>query len=148
MATNTLPARTEAGLVPAIINGVAGGIVGGIVFGMMMQMMGAIPMIAMLVGSESVVVGWVVHLLISAFIGAVYGVVAARLPSSWGITIAAGVVNGIVWWVLGALILMPLMLGMGEMVLRIEQMQINSLIGHVIFGVIAAAVFRTLYNRA
>ena len=148
MATNTLPARAQSGLVPAITYGVAGGLVGGIVFGIMMQMMGAIPMIAMLVGSESVVVGWVVHLLISAVIGAVYGVVAARLPSSWGITLAAGVVNGIVWWVLGALILMPLMLGMGEMVLRIEQMQINSLIGHVIFGVIAAAVFRTLYNRA
>ncbi|MCA9905941.1 MAG: hypothetical protein KC547_18925 [Anaerolineae bacterium] len=148
MATNTLPARAQSGLVPAITYGVAGGLVGGIVFGIMMQMMGAIPMVAMLVGSESVVVGWVVHLLISAVIGAVYGVVAARLPSSWGITLAAGVVNGIVWWVLGALILMPLMLGMGEMVLRIEQMQINSLIGHVIFGVIAAAVFRTLYNRA
>jgi len=148
MTANTLSSRTEAGLLPAITHGVAGGIVGGIIFGIMMQTMGMMPMVALLAGSDSVVVGWVVHLLISAFIGAVYGVVAARLSPSWGVTVAAGVVNGVVWWVLGALILMPLLLGMGEMVLRVEQMQINSLIGHVIFGVVAAAVFRMLYHRA
>lgn len=53
----------------AVPAGIVGGLAGGVVSGMMMQMMGMIPMVAMLVGSESVVVGWIVHLIIAAFIG-------------------------------------------------------------------------------
>jgi hypothetical protein len=49
-----------------------------------------------------------------AFIGAVYGVVAARLPAGWVTAIVAGMVNGVIWWVLGALVLMPLGLGMAQ----------------------------------
>jgi uncharacterized membrane protein YagU involved in acid resistance len=127
--------------------GVVGGLVGGVIFGIMMQVQGMIPMVAMLARSESVIVGWLVHLLISAFIGAVYGVIASRLPANWMTSIVGGVANGIVWWILGALILMPLMLGMGEMVLQIGDMQISSLVGHLIFGVIAAAVYQLMRTR-
>ena len=54
------------GLVPGIV----GGLVGGMAFGMMMQMMDMMPTIAMLVGSESIAVGWMVHLAVSAALGA------------------------------------------------------------------------------
>ncbi len=54
--------------------GVAGGLVGGVVFGLMMQAWGMIPMVAALIGSSSPAVGWIVHLLISAFFGAAFGV--------------------------------------------------------------------------
>jgi hypothetical protein len=87
---------------------------------MMMAMMGMLPMVAMLMKSQSPVVGFMVHLVISAGIGAVYGLVASRLPKRVGTGIVAGAVNGVIWWVLGALILMPLMLGMGDMVLTID----------------------------
>jgi len=96
----------------AVIAGAASGLVGGAVFGMMMGMMGMLPMVGMLVGQENAVVGLIVHMLISAFIGAVYGLVATRLPTGWLTAGVAGAVNGVVWWVLGALILMPLGLGM------------------------------------
>lgn len=56
-------------------------------------------------------------------------------------------VYGIIWWVLGALILMPIMLGMGQMVFVIEGMQIESLIGHIIFGVILTAVYKVQADR-
>lgn len=114
-------------LVSSIVNGAIAGLVGGAVFGMMMALMGMLPMVAMLVGSESAVVGFIVHMAISAFIGAVYGVVASRLPQSTGVAIGAGAVNGVIWWVLGALILMPLMLGMSAMVLQIGSAQWMSL---------------------
>jgi uncharacterized membrane protein YagU involved in acid resistance len=104
-------------------------------------------MVAMLVGSESAAVGFIVHMAISAFIGAVYGVVASRLPKTTGVAIGAGAVNGIVWWVLGALIVMPLMLGMSAMVLQIGGDQWMSLIGHLIFGVITGLVFLALSKR-
>ena len=147
MSASTLSQQSENTLARSAINGINGGIVGGIVFGIMMQLQGMIPMVASLVGSQEVVIGWVVHLLISTFIGAVFGVIASRLASGWGLTLGAGIINGVVWWVLGALVLMPLMLGMNEMILQVGEMQVNSLIGHVIFGLIAAVVYRLLAQR-
>jgi uncharacterized membrane protein YagU involved in acid resistance len=110
-------------------------------------MMGMLPMVGMLVGQDNAVVGLVVHLLISAFIGAVYGIVAARLPGSWTVATLAGAVNGVIWWVLGALILMPLGLGMTQMVFVVGEMQWMSLLGHLIFGVVTALAFAPIGRR-
>jgi len=49
---------------------ITGGLAGGVVFGLMMQSMDMLGMVAMLVSSESVAVGWGVHLAISAVVGA------------------------------------------------------------------------------
>jgi uncharacterized membrane protein YagU involved in acid resistance len=124
------------------MNGILGGIAGGVVFGIMMGLMDMLPMVGMLIGQENAVVGFIVHIIISIIFGAVYGLVGSRLPEGWGINIGAGVVYGVILWVVGALVLMPLMLGMNEMVFAIGQPQIMSLIGHVIFGVILAAVYK------
>jgi len=130
-----------------ILSGVIAGLGGGLVFGMMMAMMSMLPMVAGLIGSDNVVVGFMVHMVISAVIGASYGFIAPRLPSSWMMTIGAGMVYGVIWWVLGALVIMPLALGMGQMVLQIGDMQWLSLMGHIIFGVIMAAVYKWQVNR-
>jgi uncharacterized membrane protein YagU involved in acid resistance len=127
--------------------GIVAGLGGGLVFGMMMALLGMLPMVAMLVKSDSPIVGFLVHMSISAFIGAVYGLFANRLPAGWIAAAVAGAVYGIIWWVLGALILMPLMLGMPQMVFVIEQPQIMSLLGHVIYGVITALLFVPLSKR-
>ena len=127
--------------------GIVAGLIGGLVFGIMMAMMGMLPMVGMLVGVESALVGFIVHMGISATIGAVYGLVATRLPQNTTITAVAGILNGIVWWVLGALILMPLMLGMTEMIFAIGQAQWLSLIGHIIFGLVTAFAFTPLSQR-
>ncbi|MGC8781445.1 MAG: hypothetical protein ACP5UQ_11320 [Anaerolineae bacterium] len=134
-------------LASAIIAGAIAGLGGGIVFGMLMAMMGMLPMVAMLVGSQSAIIGFLVHMVISAGIGGFYGLVVSRLPKTVGVGIVAGAVNGMVWWVLGALILMPLLLGMGEMVLKIGQPQWLSLMGHVIYGVVAGLLFIPLSKR-
>lgn len=127
--------------------GIAAGLIGGLVFGMMMAMMGMLPMVAMLVGSTSAFVGFIVHMGISATIGGIYGLVAARLPQNTVVTAVAGIVNGIVWWVLGALILMPLLLGMTSMIFVIGQDQWFSLMGHIIFGLVTAFAFVPLSKR-
>lgn len=132
----------------SILAGAIAGIGGGIVFGIMMGMMNMLPMVGMLVGQESAAVGFVVHLLISAFIGATFGLIVTRLPSASLATAAiAGAIYGIAWWVLGALILMPLMLGMNEMVLQIGSAQWMSLIGHVIYGVVTGLLLVPLSRR-
>ena len=134
-------------LVSSIVAGGIAGLGGGVVFGMMMAMMGMLPMVAMLVGSQSAFVGFLVHMVISAGIGGFYGLVASRLPETTRTAIVGGAANGMVWWVLGALILMPLMLGMGQMVLKIGQTQWLSLMGHVIYGIVTGLLFIPLSKR-
>lgn len=128
--------------------GALAGLLGGIPFGILMGMMGMMPMIGMLVGVEDAFVGVLVHGAISAITGAIYGFFAARLPQTWGTAALAGLAYGVIWWVLGALILMPAMLGMFENIFVIGQMQWMSLMGHIIFGEVLALSFLWLYRRA
>lgn len=134
-------------LLRPITIGVIGGLVGGVVFGVMMASMDMLPMVGMLIGQQNALVGFVVHMVISAFIGATFGVITTRLSRTLSSLAIAGGVYGIVWWVLGALILMPLMLGMNQMVLQIGQPQIMSLIGHVLFGVVMGVIFKLAGER-
>ena len=128
-------------------SGAIAGLAGGVVFGLMMGMMGMLPMVGMLVHQQSAVVGFILHLVISAFIGAVYGLVAGRWATTRVNAVVGGIVNGVVWWVLGALILMPLLLGMTQMVLRIGADQWLSLMGHMIYGLVTAFAFIPLARR-
>ncbi|MEW5830252.1 MAG: hypothetical protein AB1846_15275 [Chloroflexota bacterium] len=127
--------------------GAIGGLVGGVPFGIMMAMMGMMPMIGMLIRVENATVGWVVHLVISAVVGALYGHFAPALSKTWGSATIAGVVYGVIWWVLGALILMPAILGMFQMIFVIGQAQWLSLMGHIIYTTITAWVFKALIDR-
>jgi uncharacterized membrane protein YagU involved in acid resistance len=147
MATAVSTRSQNPSLVKSAIAGAIAGLGGGAVFGMMMAMMGMLPMVAMLAGSQDPLVGFGVHMAISAVIGGIYGLVAGRLPQSAGTGVLAGAVNGLVWWVLGALVMMPLMLGMGNMVLQIGEAQWMSLVGHLIFGVVTGLLFIPLSKR-
>lgn len=135
--------------------GAGAGLLGGLVFGMMMQMMSAptpdggqmpmMAMVAMVVKSESIAVGWLYHLFNSAVIGAMFGVVLGERIRSTGSGLAYGAAWGFVWWVLGALILMPLALGMAPFsALRMPPMRpvaVGSLVGHIVFGLIAGVAY-------
>ena len=101
--------------------GIIAGLVAGVVFGMMMQMMNAptpdskqipmIQMVAMVVGSNSIVVGWLYHLFNSAVIGATFGWVLGGRAETYGAGLGWGALYGIFWWILGAQILMPVLAG-------------------------------------
>ncbi|MCF6137430.1 hypothetical protein [Pseudalkalibacillus berkeleyi] len=115
-----------------------GGVVAGIVFGIFMQMMGKLPMVAMLVGSESVAVGWFVHLMISVIFGLGFGVIASGRKNLYGLAL----IYGIVLWVVGPLLLMPTMLGMGVMIGQaFTGAQLMNLMTHVGFALILAFVY-------
>jgi uncharacterized membrane protein YagU involved in acid resistance len=147
MSTTTIDQKVNTSATMLATSGAIAGLAGGAIFGVMMGMMGMLPMVGMLVRQENAVVGFIVHLLISAFIGAVYGLVAGRFPNNATTAIIGGIANGVVWWVLGALILMPLMLGMTQMVFVIGQAQWLSLMGHIIYGLVTAFVFIPLAKR-
>jgi hypothetical protein len=138
-----------------LVAGAIAGVAAGIVFGVMMQMMmaptpegGSMPMmamVAMVVGSQSIVVGWLYHLFNSAVIGALFGAILGARVGGYGSGATWGALWGVVWWVLGGLILMPMFLDMPAFApLRMPTMRPvawGSLGGHLIYGVILGAVF-------
>lgn len=135
----------------SVLYGVLAGIVGGVVFGVMMMVMmpAALPMIGRIIGMENVAGGWLYHLFNSAVIGALFGLVVgvARSALTYATGALWGAVYGAIWWVLGPLVLMPLMLGMTQMVFAINNDTLMSLMGHVIFGVVTGLSFVFLKDR-
>lgn len=148
MSAAIIDQKVSASSTRLTTSGAIAGLAGGAVFGMMMGMMGMLPMVGMLVRQENAITGFIVHMLISAFIGAVYGILAGRFAVNAKTALIGGIINGVVWWVLGALILMPLMLGMAQMVLVIGQAQWMSLIGHIMYGLVTSFVFIPLVKRS
>jgi uncharacterized membrane protein YagU involved in acid resistance len=129
-----------------LVAGVAGGLVGGLIFGVMMQAMGMLGMVAGLVGQDSVAVGWVVHLGISVMFGLGYVFTFGALSTSWGRAVGFGAVYGVIWWVLGALLIMPLWMGMPPF--QIGAMQLQSLVGHLVYGGALGVVFQALVQTS
>jgi hypothetical protein len=131
-------------------SGVIAGVIAGLAFGTMMQVMKAptpegtempmMVMVAMVVGSKSIAVGWIYHLFNSAVIGAIFGWLLGNRAMSVGGGSVWGALYGIAWWVLGAQVLMPLALGMPPfasiMMPAMRMVAVGSLVGHLIYGLI------------
>ena len=147
MTTTTIQATRTVSPARAATSGAIAGLGGGLVFGMMMAMMGMLPMVGMLVRQENAVIGFIVHMFISAVIGSIYGIVASRLPHTYLVGVVAGTANGVIWWILGALTMMPILLGMNQMVFVIGEPQWISLMGHIVFGVVTGFIFVPLSRR-
>jgi uncharacterized membrane protein YagU involved in acid resistance len=123
---------------------IVGGIIGGIIFGMLMQMMGMIQMISMMVGSESLVVGWILHMIISLIFGVGFVVLAKIIKNLILLTI----VYGVLIWIVGPLLIMPMMLGMGPMIANaFAPDQLMSLMTHIFFSVILAIVYKVMNGK-
>lgn len=129
-----------------IAAGVLGGLAGGVVFGVLMAVMGMLPMIAALIGSDSAAVGLGLHLGTSVVIGLGLTVILGGMLTGYGRGAVLGLLYGAFWWVLGALLIMPLMLGMP--LFAISTMALMSLMGHLVYGLILGVVaVRVLKGR-
>lgn len=121
-------------------SGILASLAGGVVFGIMMQMMGSMKMIAGMVHSESAAVGWLMHLMISAIFGITWLLFAGPKGG-----FVRGMIYGVVVWVFGPLVVMPMMTGMP--LFTVNQMTLMSLMGHVIYGVVTGLVFTALVKQ-
>lgn len=122
--------------------GLLGGVAGGLLFGAMMGMMGMLPMIASMVGSSLHLVGFAIHMMMSVGIGLGFVLLVGRRLGSFGQTLGLGVGYGAVWWVLGPLLMMPLI--MGGQFFDLGPNNLLSLMGHIIYGVVLAFVARAV----
>jgi hypothetical protein len=158
--------------------GVVAGLCAGLVYGIVMQMVtvpmaggggmpmpggsempmdagGRMPMMAMVaqvVRSDSLAVGWVFLLITGAAMGVIFGWVLGDRATRIGGGLAWGALYGVLWWVLGTLILMPILLGMSAFApLTMAPMRPGamwSLAAYLVSGPILGAVFAGLYRGA
>ncbi len=146
--TRAAEVRQGGTLVRRIVGGVVGGIAGGLVFGAMMGAMGMLPMVANVVGSQSAVVGFLYHMFNSVIIGAGFGLIFGALSNTYGRGAAWGLLYGAIWWVLGPMILMPLLLGMGlQFGMALTPPMLMSLVGHLAYGLITGLVYAAYARR-
>ncbi len=125
--------------------GVYGGLAGGVVFGAIMGLMGMLPMLGNMSGVPTAWAGFLMHMMISAVIGATFAGLVQW--TGWPAGIGTGLGYGALWWVLGPLTLMPLFMGMGvgaswNVAALVQAMP--SLMGHLIFGGILGCTYAWL----
>lgn len=145
---------------PKLAASIIAGLAGGFVFGLMMHTMmaptpdgGQMPMMAMIgqiIGSPSVTVGWIYHLFNSAVIGTLFGWLFGSFVRGFQSALALGAAYGFGWWILGGLILMPLLLGMPAFapvsMPAMRGIAMGSLIGHVMYGLTLGGVFVAMHR--
>ena len=127
--------------------GALAGLVGGIAFGAAMIELGLLPTIASLVRAESDIVGFVLHMVVAAAVGAGFGAFVHAQRPAVDETLYWGLVYGAVWWFLGAATLLPLLSG-ESLPWDVESARdlFPALLGHLIYGVVTASAF-VLLNR-
>ncbi len=138
---------SSSSLVQRIVGGIIGGVAGGLVFGAMMGLMDMLPTVAGVVGSNSPIVGFVYHMFNSVIIGAVFGLVFGARSHTYSQGAVLGLLYGAIWWVLGPMILMPLMMGMGTVGISsqvgaaLSAPMLMSLAGHLVYGLLTGLVY-------
>ena len=130
--------------------GAYGGLAGGLIFGVMMGIMGMLPMIGSMVGQPTAAAGFAVHMANSVIIGVGFAIVLGRFVSGTPSGVGIGLVYGGVWWILGPLTLMPLLMGMGFGVnwnVAAAVAMVPSLVGHLMYGGVLGLVYTWLRHR-
>lgn len=125
--------------------GALAGLAGGLVSSPFMFAAHVLSSVAGVSTQLSTLSGLLVHLLVSTFIGMSYGVLFRDEASNLAMAGAWGWVFGLIWWYVGPLTLLPLLLT-GEIDWRISAASalLPSLLGHLIYGACTASLFYVL----
>src|SRR6516165_1782002 len=124
------------------------GLVGGLVSIPVMAATGILPKIAGLDTSFGGIRGPVIHLLVSVGIGMTYGLLFRNEAPSIGLGVPWGFLFGVIWWYVGPLTLLPLILtGVYDWRASAAAALLPSLIGHLIYGGATAFTFLLLERR-
>ncbi len=128
--------------------GAFAGFTGGIVSSPIMLKTGVLTKVAGVDISFSNWHGLLIHLLVSSLIGMTFGLLFRHESSDLGRGVAWGWVFGLIWWYLGPMTLLPLMLtGVCDWSTDAASALLPSLMGHLIYGAVTAFVFLLLERR-
>jgi uncharacterized membrane protein YagU involved in acid resistance len=124
------------------------GLIGGLVSMPVMNATGILPKVAGLDTSLGGIRGSAIHLLVSAGIGMTYGLLFRDEAPSLGLGVPWGFLFGLIWWYVGPLTLLPLILtGVYDWRASAAAALFPSLIGHLIYGGTTALTFLLLERR-
>jgi uncharacterized membrane protein YagU involved in acid resistance len=124
-------------LVQSLIIGGFSGVVGSWVFAWGVDRNAFYPIVAQLVGAESMMVGRLLHYGIGLVIGVSFGLLFQRDADRPGVGLLWGINYGLLWWIIGPLTLMPWLLGNwqpADWSLATAQRFVPSLIAHLLYG--------------
>jgi uncharacterized membrane protein YagU involved in acid resistance len=132
----------------AVIRGAVAGIVGGLLFTTVMVQVGALGRVSRLVGAESPVVGFFVHMVVAVLVGVTYALLFRRHSFDVRSGLGWGVAYGLLWWFLGALTLLPVLLGgRPQWDAGAAARAFPSLVGHLVYGMGLGVAFYLLEDR-
>ena len=148
--TQTLPANSSPATKPqpyipnlgrSVGRGILAGIVGGLIFGAAATQFGMLETVALLVRTETPIVGFFIHLIIAGVIGGGFGLLVAYHKPDPGETLFWGLTYGALWWFIGAMTLLPILAGQ-TMTWQIGNAQalVPALIGHLVYGAVIGLV--------
>ena len=124
------------------------GLAGGLVSIPVMSATGILSKIAGLDTSFGDIRGPIIHLLVSAGIGMSYGFLFRDEAPSIGLGVPWGFLFGVIWWYVGPLTLLPLILtGVYDWRASAAVALFPSLIGHLVYGGTTAFTFLLLEQR-
>ncbi len=136
-------------LVQALIIGGFGGLFGSWLFAQGIEQAQFFPLVAQLMGSSSLVVGEWLHYLIGIVIGITFGLLFHHDVRGTGPGLVWGLSYGLIWWIIGPMTLMPLLLGVEtrpDWSLSAAQAAFSALIAHLLYGALVG-LFYALANR-
>jgi uncharacterized membrane protein YagU involved in acid resistance len=142
--------REPGGIVGAAVRGALAGLLGGLAVGPALDRLGLLPAVAHLVGRRSDTVGFAVHLVIAALLGAGFAVLIRRQRAGVGQTVFWGLAYGMFWWYLGPLTMLPLLSGLpAGWNIPAAQAVFPWLVGHLLYGATTALALAglTLLSR-
>ncbi len=128
--------------------GAMAGFAGGAISSPVMLATGILPKVAGIETAFSTGFGLLVHLLISTLLGMSYGLLFRNEAPSLGLGASWGWLFGMIWWYLGPMTLLPLLLtGECDWSPAAASALLPSLPGHLIYGAATAFTFLFLERR-
>lgn len=111
-----------------------------------------IMMVAHMVRSDSPAVAWILLVLGGAVMGALFGVLLGGRAAGLRAWLVRGALYGAAWWIVGSLVVMPVVLGMPAFSpLTTASMRSGAafgLVAYLLSGVILGGVFALLRGRS
>jgi uncharacterized membrane protein YagU involved in acid resistance len=145
---NRKPEGAGSRALNAVQWGAAAGLAGGLVFSPVLFAAGTLAGSAQLAGTAHSFTGFAFHLAISVALGILYGLLFQNEAPDPGSGVAWGLVYGLVWWFMGPMTLLPELHGESfSWTPAAASLQLPSLVGHLLYGAVAAAIFVTIERR-
>ncbi|HTK61428.1 MAG TPA: hypothetical protein VL595_03595 [Pseudonocardia sp.] len=142
MAATAATARSERA---NAVDGALAGTLAGLATGALAARLDMLPTLGMVIGSHSAIVGGFVHLILAAALGALFGVYLGPATHLRDL-ITAGLLYGIVWWLIVPLVLIPAWITENTS-LVVVQFAVLSMAGQAIYGPICGALVYVLRAR-